>query len=85
MAMEPISLTTWEEFKQRLCDIQQKHAGSQVAKSGLLFRSQENSCWSLHTTLDRKRELMPFAEYYRIIGRIRPHVESLTDREWPMP
>ena len=83
--MEQISVASWEDFDKRLEDLRQERASSQGAESGLLFRGQENSCWSLSTTLDRKRELMPFAEYYHVISRIRPQVESLTDREWPIP
>src|SRR5258708_9373818 len=80
--MEQISVTTWEEFKERLDDLRQKHDESLGA---LLYRGQESSCWPLRTTLDRRRELMPFSDYYRIIHRVKPQIESLTNSEWIIP
>lgn len=86
--MEERNLNTWEEFEKELRDIRAEYDGS-VAKfsssSSLLFRGQEKSCWLLSTTLDRKREQMLFKDYYRVIGNIRPQIETLTDKEWSIP
>jgi hypothetical protein len=51
----------------------------------LLFRGQGNSCWHLSATLERARERMLYRDYYRIINKIRPQVESLVGCDWPIP
>jgi len=85
--MEERNLSSWEEFEKALKDIRDEHEQSdvQLKSSSLLFRGQENSSWSLTTTLDRKRERMLFKDYYGIITRIRPQIETLTGSEWPIP
>ncbi len=83
--MEERNVNTWEEFKKELDEVRREHESSGTPALLPLYRGQENSCWSLSTTLDRKRERMPFRDYYRIIDRIRPQVESLTGQEWPIP
>jgi hypothetical protein len=85
--MEERNLNTWEEFEEVLKDVRKEHdqSDAQIKSSFLLFRGQENSCWLLRTTLDRRRERMLFTDYYGIITRIRPQIESLTGNEWPIP
>lgn len=84
--MEERNLNTWEEFEEVLKDVRKEHDQSDAQlKSSLLFRGQENSCWLLSTTLDRRRERMLFKDYYGTITRIRPQIETLTRREWPIP
>jgi len=85
--MEERNLSSWEEFEKALKDIRDEHEQSdvQLKSSSLLFRGEENSSWSLMTTLDRKRERMLFKDYYGIITRIRPQIETLTGSEWPIP
>jgi len=51
----------------------------------MLFRGQPDACWLLETTLDRKSKQMQVGEYYRLIGRIKPEIESLTGVEWSLP
>jgi hypothetical protein len=46
--------------------------------SSLVFRGQSNSCCRLSTTLERTQGRMLFKEYYRVISRIKPQIESLT-------
>lgn len=84
--MEERNLNTWEEFEEALGDLRKEHERSSTQlKSSLLFRGQENSSWPLRTTLDRRRERMLFKDYYGIITRIRPQIETLTSNEWPIP
>lgn len=92
MTMEECSVNTWEEFDQELAKLRRdRHKSRARTSTSLLFRGQENSDWLLTTTLDRKREQMLFrgqmlfGDYYRLIYKIRPQVETLTDREWPIP
>jgi FRG domain-containing protein len=81
--MEERAVGTWEQFKRQLADLRKLYDPESAEGWPLLFRGQANSCWSLATTLDRNCQRMPFREYYRLIGKIKPQIESLTDRDWP--
>lgn len=84
--MEERNVNTWEDFEKQLQDLRgERDASSDSPESSFLFRGQEDSRWLLKTTLDRKRERMLFSDYYRIISRIQPQIETLTEREWPIP
>jgi hypothetical protein len=85
--MEERNVNTWEEFKIELANLRREHIESPSADSSypLLYRGQENSRWLLTTTLDRRCERMLFSDYYRVISKIRPQIESLTGKEWPTP
>lgn len=87
--MEKRSVETWERFESELADLR-REVDAASNDSDLLFRGQEDSEWPLNTTLDRRRESrhpepMKFIDYYRVIWRIRPQIESLTGGEWPIP
>ena len=57
--MEERNVNTWEDFEKQLQDLQrERDASSDSPNASLLFRGQEDSCWLLKTTLDRKRERM---------------------------
>lgn len=85
--IEEKNVGTWEEFKIELGNLRRERGQVPNADSSypLLFRGQEKSCWQLNTTLDRRRKRMLFRDYYHVISRIRPQVESLTGKEWPIP
>ena len=84
--MEERNVNTWEEFESGFKNIRkERNKPDDSFNSSLLFRGQENSCWPLRTTLDRNRERMLFRDYYRLIGNIRPQIETLTGKEWPIP
>ena len=84
--MEERNVNTWDDFEKQVQDLRkEREASSDSPNSSLLFRGQEDSCWLLKTTLDRKRERMPFTDYYHVISRIQPQIETLTEREWPIP
>jgi hypothetical protein len=76
--MEERNINTWEEFKAELVNLRREHVESPSANRSypLLYRGQENSCWLLSTTLDRRRERMLFRDYYRVITRIRSRVKG---------
>ena len=84
--MEEKNVNTWEEFEIELANLRRDRGQATNADDSypLLFRGQENSCWLLSTTLDRRRERMLFRDYYRVISRIRTQIESLTGKEWPI-
>jgi hypothetical protein len=84
--MEERNLSSWKEFKRELSVVQAEHEklrGPDVTP--LLFRGQPNACWLLETTLDRRRGQLRVSDYYQVIGRIKPEIESMTRVEWPLP
>ena len=85
--MEERKVDSWEQFITELDVLQRGRGGSKecAQESSLLFRGQENSDWRLRTTLELSRGCKLFKDYYRIISRIRPQVESLTGKQWPIP
>ena len=82
--MKQRKASSWGDFKQQLAELRQEHAASTTADWPLLFRGQENAAWELKTTLEREYGVFSFASYYHVISKIRPQVESLTDRDWPI-
>ena len=84
--MEERNVNTWEEFVAELNHLRKEpDKTARFRDSSLLFRGQENSCWSHRTTLDRKQKRTLFKDYYRIISRIRPHIETLVGSDWIIP
>ena len=85
--MEERNVATWEEFLGGLKEIRNERTSSTdyVQDYALLFRGQGNSCWPLSATLERTRERMLYKDYYRIISKIRPQIESLVGGDWPIP
>lgn len=81
MPIAEVNVTTWEEFEDDFL-----HGMRESPEFRILYRGQENSEWPLNTTLDRsKQHGMLFAEYFRRISKIRPEIESFTDRKWKLP
>src|SRR5207253_1181304 len=74
--MKRIDVGSWAEFELELDKLRgnlDEHA------SPLLFRGQPNSQWRLRTTLERHGgEGRRFSEYYRLMTRVKPDVETLT-------
>jgi hypothetical protein len=86
MPIREVNVATWEEFEEELKSLRAPANREETGSLPLLFRGQENSDWPLYTTLDRsKRRGMLFAEYFRRISKIRPEIESFTDRKWRLP
>jgi len=85
--MEERNVTCWEEFITGLEEIRREQASSAnyVQDSPLLFRGQGDSCWQLSTTLERKRERILYKDYYRIIDKIKPQIETLIGGDWSIP
>ncbi|OFW33136.1 MAG: hypothetical protein A3J28_14040 [Acidobacteria bacterium RIFCSPLOWO2_12_FULL_60_22] len=82
-----IEVNTWEEFEKRLKDLQEMHRQAESSAwspvSRFLFRGQENSCWPLTTTLERRgREGMLVADYCHLISDVKPEIETFTGLKW---
>jgi FRG domain len=85
--MKERNVATWEDFLEGLEEIRKERLTSTnyVQNDPLLFRGQGNSCWRLDATLERVRKQMLYRDYYRIIDKIRPQIESLMGSDWPIP
>jgi len=89
MSLTVIDVRTWEEFEERLKELQEKAPVPDpgVPYRPVLYRGQENSCWPVTTTLDRwadGRE-MSFQHYYRSVYRAKSEIESNTEKSWDVP
>jgi hypothetical protein len=52
----------------------------------VLFRGHADSRWALTTTLERRgHDRMEVADYYRMIGRAKPQIESITGGRFECP
>lgn len=86
--MIEIVLNSWEEYREKIGEIQKKREEMAKEKgrtyvSSLLFRGQSDAEWSLKTTLERKYpKEMGMNEYHRIINYIKPRIESETGKFW---
>jgi hypothetical protein len=78
--MQAIELSTWEAFEDQIRGLKDS---TKTSISGVLFRGQDDSSWPLDTTLERSgRRDFPIRDYYRVIGIIKPQIETFTDNEW---
>jgi hypothetical protein len=93
--METVDLTSWEEFEERVAELNRKRSDRLRAQrerdaglyiSEYLFRGQSNCEWGLQTTLERYAgRLLTFADYYRTVWATKPQVETFTGAEWKIP
>lgn len=87
--MQERTLETWEQFTYELERLYREHADRCVPGafiSSLLFRGHGDSEWKLETTLERARAgQLSLIEYYRIICRIQPRLETLAGLKWNNP
>jgi FRG domain len=76
-------LPDWETFENEIRTLRSSYGTS---SSPLLFRGQPNSEFSLTTTLERAGcEAMLFDEYYLLVSRVRPAIETFTGVKWEVP
>ena len=82
-----LDLQTWEEFEEKLKELQEKPLDERRPEPlSFLYRGQENSCWTITTTLERDgRENMPFGDYYLSVYRAKTEIESYTEKSWDVP
>ena len=76
-------VSTWEECEERLLQIENYNSKS---LTGVWFRGLSNACWGLTTTLDRySSRAYLVADYWTVMLRIKPEIESLTEATWEVP
>lgn len=87
--MQEQILETWEQFTDELEQLYRGHASKQVPhvhNSNLLFRGHGDSTWKLETTLERATdEHHSLVQYFQIIKRIQPKLETLSAVRWETP
>jgi hypothetical protein len=77
---EEINLRSWGAFLKRVAAI------GRATDAKLLFRGHADARWALTTTLERRgSERMEVAEYYQMIGRVKPQIESITGSRFDVP
>jgi hypothetical protein len=71
---------TWEECRDKIRQIEAENSAS---LSGVWYRGLSQADWPLETTLERRRK-EPFVvkEYFDLMLRTLPEVESLTGQRW---
>lgn len=83
--IESIDTDTWEDLEERIRKIRADLTKSTHYPPTIIFRGHACSTWGLETTLERYgKGAMSFADYYRIISRVRPAIEALTEKTWPL-
>jgi hypothetical protein len=75
------NVKTWEECEARISEIVATHAF--FDDTPLVFRGQADADWRLATTLERRVPTGCYVEdYFRLIMRIKPEVETYSSRRW---
>jgi hypothetical protein len=85
--MQKIEVASWEELVQAIDDLVRSQAMPPNGKAPkVLFRGQPDSALKLTTTLER-RNPRPWSlqEYFEVIHRIAPQIETFTDTKWEIP
>jgi FRG domain len=76
-------LKSWEEFQERA---EQFDDPNRKVWDEIWFRGQADAQWPLHTTLERRSGKIRFvAEYLRLIGEIKPAIESFGGVDFQLP
>ncbi len=85
----PIDVDSWEQFEETLKELQNKRIQHKnltaMQVSPFLYRGQGDASWPLFTTLERELQAIDnvtFSQYYRLIARIKPQIESFTGTHW---
>jgi hypothetical protein len=79
--MQTIEVKDWQMFEQRLREL----CGTEVSGKTpeFLFRGVGDSTWELTTTLERAgEEGVGISDYYGLISRLKPQIESFTGSAW---
>ncbi len=84
--LQEIDVNSWEQFEDELEKLRRELSNAEGTDSELWFRGQENSCWPLSTTLERNtQDPVLFKDYYQLIHRVKPQIESFTGKDWNIP
>jgi hypothetical protein len=75
-------VSTWRDCEQLFLKIEKENSKS---LTGVWFRGVSNAKWELKTTLER-RTSRPFsvAEYFQLMSRVKPEIETFTGKTWEL-
>ena len=80
--MQTVEVEDWEAFGKQIQDIRRTTVPA-GRTAMILFRGNRDSTWELTSTLERAgRGGMAISEYYGLISRLNPQIESFTERKW---
>jgi len=74
----PNNALSWDEFKLAISNLR----ANTPPHAPLLFRGQASDQWDLETTLERTNHSDYVSDYYKLILRIRPEIETTTNLKW---
>jgi hypothetical protein len=81
--MKSMPLESWSALEQAVTEIRKANAGSLVE---VLFRGQADASWDIKTTLERQIGASDVvADYYRVLSRIAPRINSEFKGNWSTP
>src|ERR1700691_1927144 len=84
--LEEITVDSWEDFEDKVDKLRLESKTAEGEDSELWFRGQKNSCWPLTTTLERCTQgAVLLKDYYQLIHRVKPQIESFTGKDWEIP
>lgn len=79
--MDAITLTNWSDLENFVDDIDKRYAAERITP--LLFRGQQDATWKAETSLEREvGSGLQVLDYYGIIARIQPEIQSFTGNVW---
>jgi len=82
LSVQLIEAPSWEDCQKSLTEIEARHHGMLP----LWFRGHGSSNWTLQSTLERRAQnLVRVGDYYGLIRRIKPEIESYTGARWEFP
>lgn len=92
--MKEVKVTSWEEFEKEVGELNAYWSGirknrAPLRVSELLYRGHSDASWELKTTLDRYKECRKapscMSDYYRAVHATKHRIETLTEKDWPIP
>jgi hypothetical protein len=79
--MQIIEVKDWQSFEQKVNELCGTEISGKIPE--LLFHGVGDSAWELTTTLERAgQEGVGISDYYGLISRIKPQIESFTGSAW---
>jgi hypothetical protein len=77
------SVSTWRDCEALLLRFEKKNSKS---LTGVWFRGISNAEWELTTTLERRSSRpISVAEYFQLMSRVKPEIETFTGKTWELP
>src|ERR1700730_8561050 len=77
------SVRTWRDCERPLLKIENENKKS---LTGVWFRGVSDAKWELKTTLERRvPQPISVAEYFELMSRVQPEIETFTGKVWQLP